>query len=62
MRKAGVENVLAMRGDIPANAPPRDQWKYHYASELVAEVKEYGGFCIGGACYPETHPESASQK
>lgn len=62
MRAAGVENVLTMRGDIPRNAPPKDQWAYHYASELVAEVKEYGGFCIGGACYPETHPESASQK
>lgn len=62
MRAAGVDNVLAMRGDIPANAPPKDQWAYHYANELVAEIKEFGGFCIGGACYPETHPESASQK
>ena len=62
MRNAGVNNVLAMRGDIPRNAPPRDQWAYHYGCELVAEVKEYGGFCIGGACYPETHPESATQK
>ena len=62
MREAGVNNVLAMRGDIPRNAPPRDTWAYHYGFELVQEVKEYGGFCIGGACYPETHPESPSQK
>lgn len=62
MRAAGVENVLAMRGDIPVNAPPKDQWTYHYASELIAEIKQFGGFCIGGACYPETHPESVSQK
>lgn len=62
MRAAGVNNVLAMRGDIPRNAPPREQWAYHYGVELVREVKEYGGFCIGGACYPETHPESPNQK
>ena len=61
MRNAGITNVLAMRGDIPRLAPPRDQWAYHYGCELVAEVKEYGGFCIGGACYPEIHPESSDQ-
>ena len=31
---------------------------YHYASELTAEIRNFGGFCIGGACYPEGHPES----
>lgn len=62
MRAAGVNNVLAMRGDIPRNAPPKNEWAYHYGCELVAELKEYGGFCIGGACYPEVHPESVSQK
>ncbi len=62
MKAAGIENILALRGDIPEDAAPRDTWDYHYASELVAEIKEYGGFCIGGACYPESHPESANQK
>ena len=32
--------------------------EYHYASELAAEIRGFGGFCIGGACYPENHPES----
>ena len=60
MRNAGINNVLAMRGDIPRLAPPREQWAYHYGCELVSEIKEYGGFCIGGACYPEGHLESES--
>ncbi|HCU32604.1 MAG TPA: methylenetetrahydrofolate reductase [NAD(P)H] [Ruminococcaceae bacterium] len=61
MRAAGIENVLALRGDIAPNAPAAPNWYYHYASELVREIKSYGGFCIGGACYPESHPESKSQ-
>ena len=61
MRAAGIENVLALRGDIAPNAPAVPNWYYHYASELVREIKSYGGFCIGGACYPESHPESKSQ-
>lgn len=62
MRAAGIDNVLALRGDIPFNAPPREQWAYHYAGELVSQVRAYGGFCVGGACYPEVHPESADQR
>lgn len=53
----GIENILALRGDIPEGMS-RDHLDYHYASELAAEIKEYGSFCIGGACYPESHPES----
>lgn len=60
MKKAKIENVLALRGDMDKDTP-RAGWDYHYASELVREIKNYGGFCIGGACYPESHPESASQ-
>ena len=55
----GIENVLALRGDIPENGQtPR---VYHYASELIREIKQSGGFCIGAACYPEGHVESANK-
>lgn len=59
LRANGIENILALRGDIPEGLD-RTNLEYRYASELVYEIKEYGGFCIGGACYPETHPESSS--
>lgn len=61
LRAAGIENILALRGDIAPGESVRDDWKYRYASQLVTEIKEYGGFCIGGACYPEGHTESHSQ-
>ena len=57
LKANGIENILALRGDIPEGFT-RDNLSYHYASELVKEIKDYGGFCIGGACYPENHPES----
>ncbi len=62
LRNAGIENILALRGDMPADQSKQVGWQYHYASELVQEIKQFGGFCIGGACYPEGHPESATQK
>ncbi len=52
-----IENILALRGDIPKEGLP-EKMEYHYASELAAEIRDFGGFCIGGACYPENHPES----
>ena len=60
MKSASIENILALRGDIPANAdfPLPDQYKH--ASELIADIKAQGDFCIGGACYPEGHPEAAT--
>lgn len=61
LRAKGIENVLALRGDIPQGLD-MDNLSYHYASELVSEIREYGGFCIGGACYPESHPESNTGK
>lgn len=58
MKAAGIENVLALRGDRPHDFEGEPFTEYHYASELVADIKEYGGLCIGGACYPEGHVES----
>ena len=65
MKRAGIENVMALRGDLTPElaASDRSGWAYRYAVDLVRELKESGAdFCIGGACYPEIHPESASQK
>ena len=57
LRARGIENILALRGDLPEGVS-LDGAKYRYASDLAAEIRAYGGFCIGGACYPEGHPES----
>ena len=61
MKAHGIENVLALRGDIPEGMEdsPRE---YSYAYELVTQIRECGDFCIGGACYPEGHVESHNQK
>ena len=62
LRERGIENVLALRGDIPKDAafPLPDQ--YRHADELIADIRAFGGFCIGAACYPEGHPESANRR
>ena len=65
IRAAGITNVMALRGDIPKELEDADRssWDYRYAIELVRELKAADpNFCIGGACYPEIHPESADQK
>ena len=65
IKSLGIENVMALRGDIPADRQNEDKsaWEYHHAINLVRELRESGAdFCIGGACYPEIHPESANQK
>ena len=65
IKAAGIENIMALRGDIPANMLDADRsaWAYSHAVELVRELKESGAdLCIGGACYPEIHPESVNQK
>lgn len=61
LKENGIENILALRGDIPKEGQS-DFDHYSYASELVEVIKDYGGFCIGGACYPEGHPESTNKK
>jgi methylenetetrahydrofolate reductase (NADPH) len=65
IKSAGIENVMALRGDIPADMQDADRsmWAYKHAIDLVRELKEADAdLCIGGACYPEIHPESACQK
>ncbi|MBQ5384326.1 MAG: methylenetetrahydrofolate reductase [Treponema sp.] len=61
LKDAGIENILALRGDIP-HGMSTDHLDYHYANELADDIKKFGGFCIGGACYPEGHPDSKNQK
>ena len=60
LKATGIENILALRGDIPEGFST-EKLDYKYASDLVKEIKNFGGFCIGGACYPEGHPDSATQ-
>ena len=62
MKNAGIENILALRGDIPQNYEGEVFTDFAHASELVELIKEYGDFCVGGACYPEVHPDSSSRK
>ncbi len=64
IKVAGVENIMALRGDIPAQLANEDgrEWHYRHAVELVEEIKAAGDFCVGGACYPEVHPESKNQR
>ena len=62
LKNAGIENILALRGDITPENKDKIRFDYKHASELAEDIRDYGGFCIGGACYPEIHPESASQR
>lgn len=59
LKERGIENILALRGDIPKDG--KVEKDYRYASELIREIKENGDFCIGAACYPEGHVESANK-
>ena len=65
IKAAGIENVMALRGDLTPELAESDRsgWAYRHAIDLIHELKESGAdFCIGGACYPEIHPESSNQK
>lgn len=65
MKEAGITNVMALRGDLTPELEKTDRskWDYRYAVELIRQIKEEeNDFCIGGACYPEVHPESANQR
>ncbi|WP_407066523.1 methylenetetrahydrofolate reductase [Evtepia sp.] len=61
LREAGIENVLALRGDYPEGYDPAAPRDYQYAQDLVKEIQAYGGFSVGAACYPEGHVECPSQ-
>jgi len=57
----GIENILALRGDIPEDMEYPGERQYRYANELVTQLHAHGGFCVGAACYPEGHVEALSQ-
>jgi methylenetetrahydrofolate reductase (NADPH) len=67
IRQAGIENIMALRGDLTPEleASDRSHWDYKHAVDLIRDIRESengADFCIGGACYPEIHPESTNQK
>ena len=60
IKSKGIKNILALRGDIPEGLG-RSKMQYSHACELITKIKQFDSeLCIGGACYPETHPESES--
>lgn len=58
LRQLGIENILALRGDIPEGMVFPSKDRFRYAWELVEEIRRHGDFCIGAACYPEGHVEN----
>ena len=65
LHDAGIDNIMALRGDLLPEQIGKDRsdWHFRHAVDLIREIMESGyDFCIGGACYPEVHPESANQK
>ena len=67
IRSAGIENIMALRGDLTPEleVSDRSKWDYRHAVDLIRDIRESengADFCIGGACYPEVHPESANQR
>ena len=57
-----IDNILALRGDIPKDQAFPAEGGYRYAYQLVEEIKARGNFCIGAACYPEGHVECAHKE
>ena len=65
IKAAGIENIMALRGDLTPELEnsDRSKWEYRNAIDLIRDIKDSGeDFCIGGACYPEIHPESENQR
>ena len=64
LKDAGIDNIMALRGDLTPEqiGADRSNWHYRHAVDLIHELKSSdANFCIGGACYPEIHPESRNQ-
>ncbi len=59
-KEKNIKNIMALRGDIPQDGAVADD--YHHATELISDIRELGDFCLGGACYPEGHPEAATRR
>lgn len=62
LKEKGIRNILALRGDIPAESEFPLPNHYRYASELIEDIRSQGDFCIGAACYPEGHVETEHKK
>lgn len=66
LKENGIKNIMALRGDLTPELEAmtdRSGWDYHYAVELIRQIRETEpDFCIGAACYPEVHPESKNQR
>lgn len=62
LKENKIENILALRGDIPAESKFPLPSHYRYASELIEDIRKQGDFCIGAACYPEGHVETEHKK
>ncbi len=60
LKEFGVNNILALRGDVPADMEDAYTGRFKHASDLMSFIKQQGDFCVGGAAYPEGHPESGS--
>lgn len=59
LKQNGINNILALRGDRPKDVKELRS-DFEYASDLIEFIKKQGDFCVGGACYPEGHPEAGS--
>ncbi len=63
LQEIGIENILALRGDLPPDATEPPPGHFLHAIDLIRFLKEqHPDFCLGGACYPEGHPECAHLK
>ena len=60
LKKNGIVNILALRGDFPEEKAAKRNHVFRYASDLTTEILAHGDFCVGGACYVEGHPESST--
>ena len=58
LKAKGIENILALRGDINPERPPKHD--FEHAVDLVRYIRKHGDFHISGACYPECHTDAAS--